>query len=113
MQSLVSLIGKLEKDLLWLLQVSANTCWVLQTSVAQCSHFLSLVSTKYYGHGDLSILNLILLLITSGLSITIYCSVLLSGAAFLDGSILEIWKMNNSGVSVFHCVPLLIFTMLE
>jgi len=35
--------------------------------------------------------------------ITLYCcSVLLSGAAFLDGSILEIWKMSNSGVCVFH-----------
>ncbi|KAL6849977.1 hypothetical protein ACP4OV_020604 [Aristida adscensionis] len=28
-----------------------------------------------------------------------FASVLLSGAAFLDGSILEIWKMNNSGKS--------------
>ncbi|XP_066311767.1 chaperone protein dnaJ 72 isoform X2 [Miscanthus floridulus] len=27
-----------------------------------------------------------------------FASVLLSGVAFLDGSILEIWKMNNSGV---------------
>lgn len=36
---------------------------------------------------------------------TLYCSVLLTGAAFLDGSILEIWKMNNSGVSI-HLVSL-------
>ncbi|XP_040383881.1 chaperone protein dnaJ 72 isoform X2 [Oryza brachyantha] len=28
-----------------------------------------------------------------------FASVLLTGAAFLDGSILEIWKMNNSGKS--------------
>ncbi|XP_062208640.1 chaperone protein dnaJ 72 [Phragmites australis] len=28
-----------------------------------------------------------------------FASVLLSGAAFLDGSILDIWKMNNSGKS--------------
>jgi hypothetical protein len=99
-----------ERLFLWLLQVSANTCWLLKTSVAQCS---VLLSTKYYNYGDLSILNLILLLKTSSLSKTMYCSVLLSGAAFLDGSILEIWKMNNSGVSVFHCVPSLICTMFK
>lgn len=28
-----------------------------------------------------------------------FSSVLLSGAAFLDGSILELWNMNNSGKS--------------
>jgi hypothetical protein len=72
-----------------------------------------LLSTKYYSYGDLSILNMTLLLRTSNLWISMYCSVLLSGATFLDWTILEIWKMNNTGVSVFNCVPSLIFIMFR
>jgi hypothetical protein len=65
----------------------------------------------YTGHHKLLSLHVAFLAFYPSIIVSInsfttqYCSVLLSGAAFLDGSILEIWKMNNSGVSTFHCAP--------
>jgi hypothetical protein len=73
----------------------------------------------YTGHHKLLSLHVVLLafypsIIVSSSSVTTqYCSVLLSGAAFLDGSILEIWKMNNSGVSTFHCAPSFFFPCMS